>query len=72
MNPKLQRSYGHDAVVDDAAHLDVIQVAVLDVCCQAARGAAVRARGRDQPFHCQSLGQQLGLHLEAHTQYPRG
>lgn len=64
MNPKL--SYGHDAVVNDAAHFDVLQVAVLDICCQAARRMAVRARGRDQPFHCQGLGQQLGLHLEAH------
>lgn len=58
--------YRHDAVIDHAAHLDVLQVAVLDVGCQRARGTAVGARGHDQPPHCQSFGQQLGLHLQAH------
>lgn len=67
MNPKLYRSYSHDAVINDAAHLDVLQVAVLDVCRQAARGTAVGPGGRDQPLHCQGLGKQMGLHLEADT-----
>lgn len=41
----LYQSYRHDSVINDTAHLDVLQVAVLDVCCQAARGAAVGAGG---------------------------
>lgn len=62
----LTRSYRHYAVINDAAHLEVLQVTVLDVCCQAASGTAVGARGRDQPLHRQGLGQHLGLHLESH------
>lgn len=62
-----QRSYHHDAVVDDATHLHVLQVAVLDVPGQVAGGAAVGTRGLDQPLDCQRLGQQLGLHLDNHT-----
>lgn len=58
-------SYHHDAVVDHAAHLDVVQVAVLDVCCQVARGSTVGARGRDQPLDRQGFGEELRLQLQA-------
>lgn len=60
-------SYRHDAVVDDATHLHVLQVTVLDVLGQVAGGAAVGTRGLDQPLNCERLGQQLGLHLDKHT-----
>lgn len=56
-------SYRHDAVVDHAAHLDVVQVAVPDVCCQAAGGSAVRAGGGDQPLDRQGL-EELSLQVE--------
>ena len=65
----LTRSYHHYAVINDTAHLQVLQVTVLDVFCQAASGAAIGAGGREQPLHRQSLGQHLGLHLEAHRAY---
>lgn len=57
-------SYRHDTVVDHAAHLDVIQVAVADVRCQVASGSSVGARGPDQPLDCQGFREELRLQLQ--------
>lgn len=63
--PPWSGSYRHDAVVDDAAHLDVVQVAVLDVLRQVARGPTVGAGGRNQPLDRQGFGEDRGLQLQA-------
>lgn len=58
-------SHRHDALVEDPAHLHILQVAVLHLRGQAANGAAVPARGRDQPLGRQVLGEQVRLLLYA-------
>lgn len=58
-------SYRHDAVVDQAAHLHVIQVAVVDVRGHFASSSTVGAQGRGQPLHRQGLREEPRLQLRA-------
>lgn len=64
---ELSESYGHDLVVEHAAHFDVVQVTVPDFVCQFARGAAVRTMGREQPIYRQGIRKQIGLRLQAQS-----